>query len=220
VRAACVSAAMNPRLLAAALAVALPVASATAAPKPPGPGGAPTLKATPTIVVLGGSTTLTGKVPGAKGNATVTLQRDPFPLGDGFSNFRTATVGKGGSFSFTVPPFAATTYRVLSGSASSPPVTVKVRPLIGLSVARSGSLTRFYGSVKPARDGARVSIQRKSPTGAWTTVRRATLKDAGSARSTYSARLAVHSAGTYRTKLAAAPGYLSSTSRERAVTAR
>ena len=97
---------------------------------------------------------------------------------------------------------------------------MKVRPSVGLSLARSGSLTRFSGSVKPARDGARVSIQRKSPSGAWKTVKTATLKDAGTTRSTYSARLTVRSAGTYRTKLVAATGYLTGTSRERAVSAR
>lgn len=206
-------------LLAIAAAAALPAASAMAAPKPPA-GGAPTLKAVPAIVVSGSSTTLSGKVPGAKSGDVVKLQRDPFPLGDGYEDFRQATVANNGTFSFSIPPFIATTYRVVAGTANSAPVTVKVRPLVGLSIAKIGALTRFSGSVKPARDGARVSIQRKTPSGSWTTVKRVTLKDAGTSRSTYSAKLAVHSAGTYRAKLAAAPGYLTGTSRERAVSAR
>ena len=94
---------------------------------------------------------------------------------------------------------------------------VKVRPSVGLSLARSGSLTRFSGSVKPARDDARVSIQRKSPSGSWNTVKTATLRDAGTTRSPYSTR---RTAGTYRTNLVAAAGYLTGTSRERATSAR
>ncbi len=117
-------------------------------------------------------------------------------------------------------PFIATTYRVVADGAASPGVQVRVRPSVGLSLARSGGLTRFSGSVHPARDGARVSIQRRSASGAWTTVRRTTLADAGSARSTYSARVRVRTAGVYRVRLAAAPGYLAGTSRERAVSAR
>jgi hypothetical protein len=195
-------------------AVAVPAAAA--APKPPA-AGTPTLKAAPTIVVFGGATTLSGKVPGAKSGDVVKLQRDPFPLGDGYLDFRQATLGKNGTFSFSVPPFVATTYRVVAGSAGSTPVTVKVRPLVGLTTARSGSTVRFTGSVKPARNGARVSIQRKTASGSWTTVKHATLKAAGSARSTYAASLTVRSAGTYRARIGAAPGYLSGTSRERAV---
>jgi hypothetical protein len=206
--------------LSALVAATLPVAGAAAAPKPPAAAGAPTIKAAPTIVVFGATTTLSGKAGGAKQGATIALQRDPFPLGDGWQDFRTATVGKGGAYSFTVPPFIATSYRVVAEGTPSAGALVKVRPSVGLSLARSGAYTRFSGSVKPARDGARVSIQRKSSSGAWTTVRRATLADAGSTRSTYSARLRVRSAGTYRTKLIAAPGYLTGISRERAVSAR
>lgn len=209
------------RLLAVttAAAVAVPTATALAAPKPP-PGGAPTIKAAPAIVVAGASTTLSGKVPGAKAGTPVALQRDPFPLGDGWLPYRSGTTGKGGSYSFTVPPFIATTYRVVAGTATSPGAAVRVRPSVGLSVARSGALTRFHGSVHPARDGARVSIQRRTGSGGWSTVRRATLADAGSTRSVYSAQLRVRTAGTYRVRLAAAPGYLTGTSRERTVSAR
>jgi hypothetical protein len=206
--------------LSAVLIAAVPVAGASAAPKPPAAAGAPTIKAAPTIVVFGATTTISGKAGAAKQGATIALQRDPTPLGDGWQDFRTATVGKGGGYSFTVPPFIATSYRVVAEGTPSAGALVKVRPSVGLSLARSGSLTRFSGSVKPARDGARVSIQRKSASGAWKTVRTATLKDAGSTRSTYSARLTVRSTGTYRTKLAAATGYLTGTSRERAVSAR
>ena len=206
--------------LSAVLVAVVPVAGAGAAPKPPAAAGAPTIKAAPAIVVFGATTTLSGKAGGAKQGSTIALQRDPYPLGDGWQDFKTATVAKGGNYSFTVPPFIATSYRVVAEGTPSAGTLVKVRPSVGLSLARSGSLTRFYGSVKPARDGARVSIQRKTPSGSWKTVKTATLKDAGTTRSTYSARLTVRSAGTYRTKLVAAAGYLTGTSRERAASAR
>ncbi len=206
--------------LSAVLVAVVPVAGAGAAPKPPAAAGAPTIKAAPAIVVFGATTTISGKAGGAKQGSTIALQRDPYPLGDGWQDFKTATVGKGGNYSFSVPPFIATSYRVVAAGTPSAGTLVKVRPSVGLSLARSGALTRFYGSVKPARDGARVSIQRKTPSGAWKTVKTATLKDAGTTRSTYSARLTVRSAGTYRTKLVAATGYLTGTSRERAASAR
>jgi hypothetical protein len=206
--------------LSAVVAAAIPVAGAGAAPKPPAAAGAPTIKAAPAIVVFGATTTISGKAGGAKQGATIALQRDPYPLGDGWQDFKTTTVGKGGAYSFTVPPFIATSYRVVAEGTPSAGALVKVRPSVGLSLGHSGGLTRFYGSVKPARDGAHASIQRKTPSGTWKTVKTATLKDAGTTRSTYSARLTVRSAGTYRTKLVAAAGYLTGTSRERAVSAR
>jgi hypothetical protein len=207
-------------VLSVVLVAAAPVAGAAAAPKPPGGAGAPTIKLAPSIVVFGAATTISGKAGAAKQGAPIALQRDPFPLGDGWQDFRTATVGKGGNYSFSVPPFIATSYRVVAAGTPSAGTLVKVRPSVGLSLARTGGLTRFSGSVKPARDGARVSIQRRTPSGSWKTVKTAALKDAGSTRSTYSIRLTVRSAGSYRTKLVAAAGYLTGTSRERAVGAR
>ena len=97
---------------------------------------------------------------------------------------------------------------------------MKVRPSVGLSLARSGGLTRFYGSVKPARDGARVSIQRKTPSGS--------LEDGQDRDAQGRGHHPLHllgppdgaQRGTYRTKLVAAAGYLTGTSRERAASAR
>ena len=106
--------------LSAVLVAAVPVAGASAAPKPPAAAGAPTIKAAPTIVVFGASTTISGKAGGAKQGDAVALQRDPYPLGDGWQDFKTATVGKGGNYSFSVPPFIATSYRVVAGGTPAP----------------------------------------------------------------------------------------------------
>ncbi len=113
-----------------------------------------------------------------------------------------------GMYTFAVKPTVNTQYRVVAQTApvvTSPAKLVRVRIRVGLGLSDTtparGSLVRFSGSVSPAHDGRTAYIQRRSSTGGWVTVSRTTLRDAGSAKSTYSRRLRVSRDGVYRVKV-------------------
>lgn len=53
----------------------------------------------------------------------------------------------------------------------------------------AGKRVRLFGTVRPARDGDRVQIQKRLRNGKFKTIATARLKDAGAAKSTYSIRL-------------------------------
>jgi hypothetical protein len=195
-------------------------------PKPP-KSGAVSLAAKPAIVVYGSATTLSGRVEGAKGGVAVSLQRDPFPLGDGLLPFRATTTAANGSFSFALTPVLHTSYRAVAATApskASPTVLVRVRMRVGLRLSTStptaGRTVRFSGSVHPAHDGRTASIQKRSSTGSWTTVARTTLQDAGTTRSSYSRRVRINRDGVYRVKVAGDADHLSGFSRSRSIDAR
>jgi plastocyanin len=90
------------------------------------------------------------------------------------------------------------------GSPGGQPGTKKSATKITLKVSdatpRAGSRVRFYGSVTPAHDGRKVAIQKRGRGGSFKTVARATLRDAGRARSTFSRRLRVRADGVYRAR--------------------
>ena len=171
----------------------------------------------PNPVVFGSSTVLSGRVDGSSsGGATVRLEADDIaPYGDLYVPVTTATgaplttaSNNSGRFSFTLRPARNTQYRVVA--QTSPPVTsggrlVSVRPLVGIVVGdttpRAGARVRFRGTVRPEHDGATALIQRRSATGRFVTVARATLRDAGTEFSSYSRRVRVRRDGSYRVKV-------------------
>jgi len=67
---------------------------------------------------------------------------------------------------------------------------------------RRGARVRFFGTGKPAQDGRLVQLQRRSR-GAFRTVLRIRLADAGAARSRFSKRLRVLSDSVFRVRLPA-----------------
>lgn len=213
------------------LAVSLVPATASADHRPGhappggggGGGGTPTtvsaLDAKPNPLVFGSSTVLSGRLEGGSAGGTVVrLEGDDVrPYGDAYTPVLsatgapvTATSESNGRFAFTLAPVRNTQYRVVA--QSSPPVTsaprlVLVRPRVGLIVAdttpRRGARVRFRGTVAPEHDGAIALIQRRSSTGRFVTVARATLRDTGTASSTYSRRVRIRRDGAYRVKVRA-----------------
>lgn len=209
---------------------ALLLAGATAAPaqKPPKPPGAQdvTLAANPSPVTFSTPLTLTGDVKGAKGGVMVTLQERPFPATVAAVAATTTTDDKG-RYTFTVRPRVNTTYRVLAGTqppAQSAELFVPVRPRVGFRVSDTtpsrGERVRFSGTVRPAHDGRRVSVQRKRPDGSFATVTRARLRDAGSRFSRYSRRITLRRTGVYRIRIAGHDDHAEGFSRERTLTVR
>ncbi len=189
----------------ALLAVALPIA-ANAAHKPghqPGQGGVDlTIAAKPTTIVSGGATVISGRLRGSNNTGkTVALWADGYPFNTGDAEVARTQTTSNGSYSFTQRPDRNTNYQVRLGAVRTERVRVNVRFRISLSVSdstpRAGQLVRFRGRACPESDGAVVSIQRKTSTGGFRTVRRTTLK-AATTCSIYSRRLRVRRDGTYR----------------------
>jgi plastocyanin len=79
---------------------------------------------------------------------------------------------------------------------------------------------RFFGSVRPERDGRVVQLQRRGRGGSFRTVTRIRLRNAGTSRSTYSKRLRVLSDAVFRARLPSDAGHLAGTSRTRRVNVR
>ena len=193
------------------------VAGANAAK--PKPTKTLTASAKPFVVTFGQSTTVSGKL-GTKNNSgiQITLAQDPFPYGDGFSPLAHATTDKNGNYSFHLTPTLNTNYRVSQGTLHVF-TGVRVRAAVSLGVSDTtpakGQLVRFFGSVRPKHDGRTVLIQRRLPTGVWTTVRRTLLRPAVGNRSIYSTRRRVFSSGSYRARFPSDGDHLTGTSRTR-----
>jgi plastocyanin len=66
-----------------------------------------------------------------------------------------------------------------------------------------GARVRFFGTVRPARDGRLLQLQRRSRGGSYLTVARIRLTDAGSTRSKFSKRLRVMGDAVFRARLPA-----------------
>jgi hypothetical protein len=215
---------MIPCLL-AATALLAPVATSSAAkpPKPPGQQGV-TLKPSATLITFSNTVVSTASVKGAKAGVGVTLQRRP-ATSTTWSDVETKTTDQQGNAAFTTRPRVNTSYRALARTTpeqTSPEALVMVAPLVGFRVSdstpRAGQRVRFAGTVRPRHNGRRVSIQRRSSTGTWVTVRRARLKAATTRYSKYAVRVRVRRTGTYRVRLAAHADHAAGVSRERTLT--
>lgn len=136
------------------------------------------LAATPSVVVYGGRSALSGQL--AIGQAD--LQVDLFGQECGvlsFSRMTTLTTGTGGMYSLTVQPRRNTTYQARFRSSASTQVFVKVRPKVTL---RKLAPRKFRVTVLAADSfaGRIVLFQRYSVLKArWLTVRSVVLRAAG-----------------------------------------
>ena len=210
-------------------AVALAPAAEAQKPAKPPKGGvtAITLDVKPAIVVFGGATTLSGRLSGGNvGGVTVRLEEDTTrPYGDAYKpTGQSATTTTTGTYAFTVRPQQNTQYRVVPQGGQRQPSAGKlvlVRMRVGLRLSdrtpNAGSRVRFSGSVLPAHDGRTALIQRRSATGRFVTVARATLRDAGDERSVYSRRLRVRRDGVYRVKVTGDLDHINGFSRRRLI---
>jgi hypothetical protein len=151
------------------------------------------------------------------GNAgrQVVLQQNPFPYTSGF-----VTVGNpqltaaDGAFAFpllTVP--FNTQYRVQIPTRPeivSPlllvSVSVKVATSVSATRVRTGRLVRFSGTVRPARVGALVAVQKLNSKKHWVTVAGTITHRLNSTASRYAKRIRIRRGGTYRVYVAAADG--------------
>ena len=171
-----------------------------------------TISASRPNVVYGGSVTLSGKVSNSKTGETVDVLAEPYGA-NSFSALGSVSTTAGGKWADVVKPTIETAYRATWTSATSSTVTVKVRPLITLTLINL-STGRFSTKVTAARSfaGKFVLVQRLSSTGV-TTLKKVTL-DAGSA-ATFRVRLH-HGRSRLRVVMPtsqAAPGYITGMSK-------
>jgi hypothetical protein len=162
-----------------------------------------TLAATPNPIKLGSGTTLAGTLSGT-GNAgrKIVLQSNPWPYTQGFQNASNELLTNAtGGFSFPILslPFN-TQYRVVMSerpAVVSPIVTVGVKFYVGSKVSkkrvRRGRKIRFSGTIKPARPGANIAIQKKR-NGRWVSINGTVVRDGGR----YGKRIKIRRGGSYR----------------------
>ena len=161
------------------------------------------LVATPNPIKLGSGTTLAGTLTGT-GNAgrKIVLQSNPWPYTTGFQNATNELLTNAtGGFAFPVlsVPFN-TQYRVVMPerpAVASPIVTAGVKFYVSSRVSkrrvRRGRTVRFSGTIRPARPGANVAIQKKS-SGRWVSINGTTVRSGGR----FSKRVKIRRGGSYR----------------------
>ena len=153
---------MIPMLLLAAMC------AAPAAAAPP----TVTLKAAPTVVAYGGSTTLSGVLSTKKAGQAIDIQGQDCGQ-TAFKKVATATTTTGGLFSYAAKPTIDTNYQAKNKGATSSTVSVKVSPVLSLQKL---SLDKFKASVTAAQSfvGKYVVFQRLRNT-KWVTLKKVTL---------------------------------------------
>ena len=144
----------------AVLAVTLLVAAAGTAARP-----AVTISLSRPSVVYGGSVSLSGKVSNNKAGETVDVLAEPSGA-TSFSTLGSVTTTAGGHWTDAVKPTIETSYEAKWKSETSSTVTVKVRPLITLTLVHLSTGT-FSTKVTAARSfaGKFVLVQRLSSSG-------------------------------------------------------
>jgi len=197
----------------AAVAVTLLVAAGATAARP-----AVTISLSRPIVVYGSSVTLSGKVSDNKAGESVQVMTQASPATSFSALGSPITSTAGGHWSDVVKPTIQTSYQATWKGATSGTVTVKVRPLITLTLVNPANGT-FSTKVTAARSftGKSVNVQRLTPTGALT-VKKVKLDSNSSA--TFRVRL---HAGSNRLRVVmpssqAAPGYINGASKVLKVT--
>jgi hypothetical protein len=198
----------------AALAATLLIATAAATAAPP----AVTISVSRPTVVYGGSVTLSGKVSDNKGGQSVQVMAEAYPATSFSALGSMVTTTAGGHWTDVVKPTIETSYQATWKNATSSTVTVKVRPLISLTLVNLATGT-FSTKVMGGRSfsGKFLNVQRLTSTAALT-VKKVVL-DANSS-ATFHVRM--HT-GRNRLRVVmptsqAAPGYISGMSKVLTVT--
>ncbi|HEY3021599.1 MAG TPA: hypothetical protein VGJ32_15485 [Solirubrobacteraceae bacterium] len=178
-------------------------------------------------VTYGDGVVIKGKLAGTGvSRVPVVLEYQPHPFSAPFRQVG-LPVGtrRDGSYRFTIDPVLITArLRVVSRTRApveSPIAVVHSAARVGLiAERRPGRRVRFRGTVRPVAPNGTASLQRRTPAGAWVTVRRVRLRRDG-ARSRYAMTVrARRDGGVYRVLAAPRDGgaHARGISRERAVT--
>jgi hypothetical protein len=148
---------------------------------------------TPSRVVWSGSVSVIGRVLGTSvGGTKVALERQDWPFSAGFSQIGdTRTASSDGSFRFDLPSiFVTMQMRVVTRSGRAISSAIRTASSAVKVGARSQSAgrkrSRVLGTIWPRVPKGRVSLQKRSPKGHWSIVRRRAAKTLDANRSRYS----------------------------------
>jgi hypothetical protein len=128
-------------------------------------------------ITYGENAYVNGQLQGtAQAGQAVALEQSPPPFTE-WAPVAQATADPVGYYSFNLRPAQTMQYRTSSqGIPSETTVQVNVAPRIRFKAAPSGrAIVRFSGTFTPALDGQKVSIQRRTTRGGWTTITHARL---------------------------------------------
>jgi hypothetical protein len=133
------------------------------------------LKAAPTVVTYGGTTTLSGVLSTQKTGEAIDIQAQACGQ-NAFKKTATVTTTAGGAFSYAAKPTENTNYQAKLKGSTSAAVTVKVAPIVTL---RKRALGKFSVSVTAAQSfaGKYVVFQRLRRT-KWVSLKKVTLATA------------------------------------------
>ena len=158
-----------------------------------GPPISVTAAASRGIVVYGATVTLSGAVSNRRSGETVAILAKQYGE-QASAALGTAISGTDGRWSFLVRPRLQTVYEArwkpVATTATSSPVTVKVRPQVALRVeAARGRTVTFFTKARGVRSfaGKALSFQRRNAFGQWVILRKVTLGAASAA--TFKAKL-------------------------------
>jgi hypothetical protein len=158
-------------------------------------------------ITYGTTTTVSGTLKNtkAKSGVTVSLQKQPYPYTGDYETTKTTTTSKSGHYSFGgVSPTESSRFRVISTAPQAASDTVLIEVAIKVVLRLSDRTPhkreriRFSGTATPEHDGRVVYIQRRSHTGRWHSVKKTTLKDAGTELSRFSKHYRIRRDGTFR----------------------
>lgn len=172
-----------------------------------------------TLVVYGGTVTLSGATSTKRGGETVTIYAQPIGTA-GFVAVGSVSTDGGGGWSVVVRPRLETIYQArwkpATTTATSPSIVTRVRPQVLFRVkAATGRTVTFSTKARAVRSlaGKELFLQRRNGFGQWVILKRVALTATSTA--TFKARLP---AGRSRVrmflpKVQAGPGYLAGISR-------
>jgi plastocyanin len=180
-----------------------------------------TASASTTLVVYGGTVTLSGATSSKRAGEAVTIYAQPY--GTTTSGVVGSALTEGaGSWSFVVRPKVLTTYQArwkpATVTATSSSIAVRVRPQVLFRVkAVSGRTVTFFTKARAARSlaGRTLSLQRRNAFGQWVILRKVTLTSTSAA--TFKSRLPKGRSRVrmFLPKPQAGPGYMAGISRTR-----
>jgi plastocyanin len=184
-----------------------------------GPPISVTATASRGVVVYGSTVTLTGTISSKRAGETITVFAQPFGA-SAPAALGAAISAADGSWSFLVRPRLQTVYdarwKPASTTATSPPVTVRVRPQVSLRVvATRGRVVTFLTKARGVRSfaGKVLSFQRKNAFGQWVILRKVTLGATSAAQFKVKLPSGRSRVRTFMPARQAGPGYLAGFSR-------
>jgi plastocyanin len=184
-----------------------------------GPPISVTAAASRGVVVYGSTVTLSGTISSKRSGETITIFAQPF--GEHASAALGAAIsGVDGRWSFLVRPRLQTVYEArwkpAATTATSSPVTVKVRPQVAFRVAAArGRVVTFFTKARGVRSfaGKALSVQRRNAFGQWVILRKVTLGPTSAATFKMKLPRGRSSVRMFMPARQAGPGYVAGISR-------